>query len=615
MAHIGRLLRTLAHLEPAQLWHRLRLTARRAHWERRSEHVDAAYRRRAAALPAARFDHPGLARVAQHRTAQRSDALEAVARDAEAGRFRFLNRTVEFGPEVDWFRADLDIGTRLWKTQLHEFSYAPALALAHTHHPEAGYRERLFAMLHSWDAAAPIGCPGFARDAWNARAVATRLMHWSVAGSLLGLGPDDPDGRSLGEAVARHGLFLRDNLELDLRGNHLFRDAIGMVFANEITGGIPDALAWLEAQVDEQVLPDGAHIERSPMYHAICLEDLLEVQLLLGSESPEWLSDGVRRMGGLLESLLLGDGDIPLLGDAWLGEVDTPHLMAACREAVGPLPRPRTPERHGGLVALQRGGFKAVLRAGPHGPDGLSGHAHADLLAFELSSGDARVVCDTGTALYDPGPVRDVLRSTAAHSTVQIDGAEQIEAWGSFRVGRRGRAQVHVMRDEGPWNWVWASSDAFTWLPGHPRHDRLLAVSADAVLVLDTLTGTGVHEIASRLHLAPGRHDKNTQVLALGANATPREAPYHERFGETLERTRLDVEATVELPLVGGWLIRCNAEEPSSEVVCDLGIHDGIVQLECNGGFEVSARWRFSPMNGESGNAVELCSPNRESAT
>jgi hypothetical protein len=104
-------------------------------------------------------------------------------------------------------------------------------------------------------------------------------------------------------------------------------------------------------------------------------------------------------------------------------------------------------------------------------------------------------------------------------------------------------------------------------------------------------------------------------VLALGATATAREAAYHERFGETLERTRLDVETTIELPWVGGWLIRCGAPSNSPEVAFDLQIHDGIAQLECNGGFEVSARWRILPTEGNSAERVVLCSPDRESAT
>jgi hypothetical protein len=172
---------------------------------------------------------------------------------------------------------------------------------------------------------------------------------------------------------------------------------------------------------------------------------------------------------------------------------------------------------------------------------------------------------------------------------------------------------VRALRDDGAWSWVWASSNAYEWLPGRPRHDRLLAVSAEAVIVLDTITGSGARKIASRLHLHPEQPDTDTQVQALGATATPRQAPYHERFGQTTQRTRLDVESEVEIPWVGGWLIRAGNQENSPEVASDLHIQDGFVQLECSGGFEVSLRWRFSA--GESGNPVDFCSPDRESAT
>jgi uncharacterized heparinase superfamily protein len=617
MTEIGRLLRTVAHLAPAQVWHRIRLTARRALWERRSQQVDARYRERAARLPRARFDHPGLARVAAFRTGHRAEALERIARDALAGRFAFLSRTLDLGRDVDWYRPDLDRGTRLWKTHLHEFSYAPALAVAHRRSPEAGFRARLFELVEGWTAASPIGRPGFALDAWNSRAVATRLAHWAVAGCLLGLSGDDPDGRELGSAIGLHGLFLRDNLEVDLRGNHLLRDAVGLVFADEVVGGVPDALGQLERQVREQVLPDGCHVERAPMYHAVCLQDLLEVQLLLGDGAPAWLGDAVARMGGFLEYVRLGDGEIPLLGDGWLGAVDSEHLLATCREVAGSLPTPAAPERHSGLVALGRGAVRAVMRAGPHGPDYMLGHAHADLLSFDLSVGSRRVVTDTGTALYDPGSERQALRGTAAHNTLQVDGQEQIEAWGSFRVGRRGRAQVCAHGAEGAWSWIWAASDAFHWLLGRPRHARLLAVSERAVLVLDALTGSGTHAITSRLHLHPDRPDRETRVVALGAEARPRGAAYHERFGETREMTRLEVEASAELPWVGGWLILFSGapdESPFAEVECDLCMIDGIVRLQCRGRFELTARWCAATSKPAEA-PVSLCSPESESAT
>jgi uncharacterized heparinase superfamily protein len=445
------------------------------------------------------------------------------------------------------------------------------------------------------------------------------LTHWAVAGSLLELdaaAPDDVEARDLGRTIGLHGLFLRDNLELDLRGNHLFRDTTALVFAQTLVGGVPDALSLLEAQVAEQILPDGCHIERAPMYHAICLQDLLEVRLLLGDASPAWLQDAVGRMGGWLDGVLLGDGDLPLLGDGWLGEVDCAHLLEHCRRVAGELPVPDRPELHGGIVTVRAGGVRAVMRAGPHGPDYLLGHAHADLLSFDLSIGDRRVVTDTGTALYDPGPVRQHLRSTTAHNTLQIDGVEQIEAWGSFRVGRRGRARVRALGVSEGWRWIWASADSFAWLRGRPEHHRMLAVSERGALVLDAVTGNGRHEIASRLHLHPDRPDTGTHVQALGAEFARKGVPLHEHFGETREMTRVEVATSSELPWIGGWWIGWGepASGPKSGAIdCDLHVKEGTVQVECRGSIAFSAIWS---LNGPAGvESFVLCSPNRESAT
>ena len=167
-------------------------------------------------------------------------------------------------------------GRRLWKTQLHELPFAARpRERGARRRATPRHRARLFELVASWDASSPIGRPGFAMDCWNARAVATRLANLAVAGAVLGLRPADPERALLGALLARHALFLRDNLELDLRANHLLRDAAGLVFARELFGGFEDGLALLREQIEEQVLPDGGHIERSPLYHAIVLQDLL----------------------------------------------------------------------------------------------------------------------------------------------------------------------------------------------------------------------------------------------------------------------------------------------------------------------------------------------------
>jgi Heparinase II/III N-terminus len=65
---------------------------------------------------------------------------------------------------------------------------------------------------------------------------------------------------------------------ISLLGNHLLANAKALVFAGTYFAG-DEANAWLQRgvgllreQVAEQVLADGGHFERSPMYHAIVLE-------------------------------------------------------------------------------------------------------------------------------------------------------------------------------------------------------------------------------------------------------------------------------------------------------------------------------------------------------
>lgn len=601
-------MRTIGHLRTGQVWHRLRYAWRRRRWQAHATEIDARYRERADQLPPLRWDHPGLARVAAWRASERPLAAAlATAGDALTGRFELLGRSESFGARVDWFRPDLDAGTRLWKTLLHEFGWGVDLARAAQAERDPRYRKRLFELARSWRQAAPIGCPGFALDAWNARAVATRLMHWAVAGRLLGLAGGDPDADWLGREIGLHGLFLRDNLELDLRGNHLFRDAVGLVFADELVGGVPDALAWLERQVAEQLLPDGCHEERAPFYHALCTRDLLEVALLLGDARPAWLERALARTSGFLAAIALGDGEIPLLGDGWLGEVDTPVLLRAAGELVAPA-GPRFPERHGGLVPLHAPPWRVVVRAGRHAPDAQMGHAHGDLLSFDASWGATRVVTDTGTLLYDPGPERERVRSTAAHNTLAIDGEEQLEAWGSFRVGRRGRARVVTRGRLGTWQWLAASHDAWRRLPGSPIHHRLLAVGEPGILVLDAVLGEGRHHLESHLHRHPDSQGQSLEIAALGAAARCETAPLHERFGETREMQRLVVEETASLPWTGGWWIAPGAShdagatlEPDADLLCARLARAG-----------VALKWR--PGRADGVEVVSLCSATRGSA-
>jgi hypothetical protein len=296
-------------------------------------------------------------------------------------------------------------------------------------------------------------------------------------------------------------------------------------------------------------------------------------------------------MAGFLAHLLPDDGQLPLLGDTWHGEVEPRRLLAEVGEAAPPAPG--VPEQASGLVVLRAGPAHLVVRAGAHGPDHQLGHAHADLLSFEASLGRVRVVTDTGTGTYDAGPVRERLRSTAAHNTVQLDGAELLETWGSFRSGRRGRASVRWRGEASGFELLHAGHGAWSFLPGRPRHERLFAVSPDLLLVLDVLLGSGRHRVRSALHLHPDLPPSMALSLTpRGGRASSLRVPLHERFNQTREMTEWVIEADAVLPWLGGFALASGAVANDWQ----LDFEDGAVRARACG-FEI--RWRLEAVAGE----------------
>src|SRR5690606_21640103 len=135
--------------------------------------------------------------------------------------------------------------------------------------------------------------------------------------------------------------------------------------------------------------PDGGHFERSPMYHCIVLEDLLDVINLLESNAIDAPPDHVRaireaamRATAWLGRMTGGDGRIPLFNDSAYGIAPDPHDLAMYSSAI--LGTPPTVESADGAVNLpesgyfgwRAGGDSILIDCGPVGPDYQPGHAH-----------------------------------------------------------------------------------------------------------------------------------------------------------------------------------------------------------------------------------------------
>ena len=137
------------------------------------------------------------------------------------------------------------------------------------------------------------------------------------------------------------------------------------------------------------------------------------------------------------------------------------------------------------------------------GPDYIPGHGHADALSFELSIFGRRVVVNSGTSTYESNNERQKQRSTLSHSTINVDGKDSSEVWGSFRVARRAKiSNINISLGEDIYSFS-ASHNGFTRFQPGLIHSRKWNVASGKIEIIDNVTGRDHHIVESILPLHP----------------------------------------------------------------------------------------------------------------
>ncbi|NGZ01419.1 MAG: heparinase [Nitrospira sp. WS238] len=430
--------------------------------------------------------------------------------------FCFLRQSKSYQSEhVDWVSKDM---AKLWRYNLHYFDYL---------HDPTRSPENKSLLITDWIKHNPPG----SEDAWEPYTVSLRIVNWikfflSKTSTCSDERTEHLPKTEWIESLYQQALWLERNIEYHLLANHYLKNGVALFFAGLYFEGV-DAERWLRkgtqilrAELREQFLDDGGHFERSPMYHSICVVDYLDVLNLVRSlphVTPYHIADEFRsRVTAALEflsSTCLPDGKISLFNDSAFGIAPTPHQIFEYAGRVIGYEAPTPPSRVAINVFPQTGYYicrKArdmiIVDCGPIGPDYQPGHAHCDTLSYELMIDGQRVIVDSGVFDYEPSSERAYARSTKAHNTVMIDGEEQSEIWGVFRVARRARPiNGHMTKNEHESVLFEGAHDGYMRLNGKPVHKRHIAYDGDkgSWIITDEVEGMGTHRMESFVHLHP----------------------------------------------------------------------------------------------------------------
>ena len=410
--------------------------------------------------------------------------------------FEFLNEIHDLSFPGDWNPSGIP---RLWVYNLHYFDDLKACNGA----DRIGLHKDL---LIRWveDNPPPSGA------GWEPYPTSLRIVNW-IKWALAGNGLPPAVDHSL--AVQARWLLRR--LEYHLLGNHLLANAKALIFAGSYFDGI-EADTWrqkgeriLEDQLPMQILPDGGHYERSPMYHLLVLEDLLDLVNMYNRyqlEVPGYWRDVIERMLSWSGFMRHQDGEIPFFNDAVFGVAPPPEKLDRYAKSLGF--HVGGADKNGcladsGYCRIVQGNTVIFVDCGPVGPDCQPGHAHADTLSFEASVQGRRVFVNTGISTYERGEKRGYERGSAAHNTLVIDGLDSSEVWAAFRVARRARIRKLETRFRGGTSFVLAEHDGYKRLSDPILHERTWQLDNVCLEIVDRVSGRGQHLIELYFHLHP----------------------------------------------------------------------------------------------------------------
>lgn len=447
----------------------------------------------------------------------------------------------DLGPQIDW-RLDFKSGRR-WPLdhislikiaypddsdikvpwELSRFQHLPVLAAAYRLTGERRWLDEIGVQLTDWIAANPVE---FGPNWACTMDVAIRGANWLAALALIAdAAPNESWLERVLASLLLHGRFIRSHLEwAPIRSNHYLSDVVGLLCIASLFSSGAEGRAWAEwaasqvaSELEHQVRADGCDHEASIPYHRLVTELFLCAVQAADVLSPGAVSSAqherLEKMLGFVADYTRPDGLAPQVGDADdgrflpledYGRADMRSHLHLFRQA-GRNYAPSTAHaayRDGGYWIMRSGPLYVLVRCGDVG---VGSHAHNDALSFELAFDGQPMIVDPGSYLYTADPVeRNRFRSTAFHSTLQLDGAEQnpiTKALFAMEDGRQAEALSWDAAD-GRATFI-GRHHGYEALQPPATHARRFELVGGRLTITDSIKSAAMHQAQWTFTLAP----------------------------------------------------------------------------------------------------------------
>ncbi len=421
----------------------------------------------------------------------------SISYDSINNSFKFLNKEKKFPKNnIDWNFSNFG---KLWTYNLNYFDYLNQTLIS----KENGIR-----LINQY-----IDFYPSQKDGSEPYPISLRTMNW-----VKFLSKNKINDNRINHFLFRDCVFLYENIEYHLLGNHLLENAFALLFSSYYFQNdkfYMKSKNILTKELNEQILFDGGHFELSPMYHQIMLFRILDcIQLI---KLNNWKNDKLLILLKLVSSKMLSwlcnitfnNGDIPMINDSTFKIAPTTKKIVDYGKHLNIYAK-KNRLSDSGYRMFKNQKYELFMDLGDVGASYQPGHVHSDTFNFILYKNNQPFIVDTGISTYEKNKRRQKERSTSSHNTITINHHEQTEVWGGFRVAKRAK----ILSFAETINQFSASHDGYKNLG--IIHNRKFIADKDSVHIYDKLNKQHVFKQKAHFHFHPSLNNiliKNSSVF------------------------------------------------------------------------------------------------------
>ena len=357
------------------------------------------------------------------------------------------------------------------------------------------------------------------RISWHPYPTSIRIINW-IRWDLMGNRLSDFQLCSLASQCD----WLYKNIEYHLLGNHIWTNGKALFFAGYFFEG-KNSREWitrgskiLKEEIKKQCLNDGGHFERSPMYHSLFIEDIIDLLMLSDLDEKKFNTylnkDELIRYAEIMITWLgymtHPNKEISFFNDSTLQIAPDINFiikyfnLSSKKQFI--LNQKNLISYHlseSGFLFLKKNKITCLCDVGDIGPSYLPGHAHAETFSFELSYLKKRIIVNSGISKYGKDKERNLQRSTKSHSTLTLNDRNSSDVWGGFRVGKRAKV-FDIKKSFSPEiDYFSCCHDGYFDKKNKVIHNRQWILSSNRLEIIDNVKGNGLFNIKINFYFHP----------------------------------------------------------------------------------------------------------------